>query len=232
MEERYSVGIKDLPSAERPRERLIRYGPRSLSTAELLAIVLRTGTRQRSALALAEQLVADHNGLQGVATATVEELARLSGVGPVKAVQIAACVELGRRLEAQRGSDERQCIRSPEDAARILMPEMRDAAKETFRSLLLDTRNRVIRQTVVSIGTLDSSVVHPREVFRDAIAASAASILVAHNHPSGDPTPSPEDRKVTDRLAQAGQLLGIELVDHLVIGDGRWVSLKQVGLMK
>jgi len=219
-----------LPTEERPRERLLRYGPQALSTAELLAIVLRTGTQERSAIDLAEYLLSQHGGLRGVANASVDELARIKGIGPVKGVQIAACVELGRRLAAHTDV-EREAIRSPEDVAHYLLPKLRDVTKEHFISLLLDTRNRVMKMQTVSVGSLDASIVHPREVFKDAIAASAASVIVAHNHPSGDPTPSAEDRKVTARLVEAGQILGIEVLDHLIIGDGRWVSLKQQGLM-
>ena len=159
----------------------------------------------------------------------MDELATVKGIGSVKAVQIAACVELGKRLAAYTG-EERPAIHSPEDAANLLMPQMRDASREMLHSLLLDTKGKVIRHITVSVGGLDMSVVHPREVYKDAITSSAASLIVAHNHPSGDPTPSEEDRRVTRRLAEAGQLLGIELLDHLVIGDGRWVSLKQQGM--
>jgi len=225
----YKVGIKELPSEERPRERLARYGARAVSTAELLAIVLRTGTQDRSAIGLAEYLIKAHGGLRGISNASVEELTRTKGIGTVKAVQIAACVELGRRLAVEQR--ERQAICSPEGAADFLKPRLRDATKENFVALLLDSRNRLIRDVEISIGTLDSSIVHPREVFKDAIAASAASIIVAHNHPSGDPTPSPEDRQVTARLVESGKLLGIAVADHLIIGDGRWVSLRELGLM-
>ena len=230
MEERYTIAIKEMPSEERPRERLMHYGAQSLSTAELLAIVLRTGTKERSAIGLAEHILSRHSGLRGVATATVDELAGVKGLGPVKAVQIAACVELGRRLAAHT-EESRPVIHSPEDVAHLLMPELRDSRKEHFKSLLLDTKNRVIRIVTVSVGTLDSSIVHPREVFKDAIACSAAGMVVAHNHPSGDPTPSGEDRAVTKRLCEAGKIMGIDVLDHIVIGDGRWVSLKQLGWM-
>ncbi len=230
MEERYTIAIREMPTEERPRERLMSYGAQSLSTAELLAIVLRTGTKERSAIGLAEHLLSRHGGLRGVATATVEELACVKGIGPVKGVQIAACVELGRRLAAHT-DESRPVIRSPEDVVHLLMPELRDASKEHFKSLLMDTKNRVLRIVTVSIGSLDSSIVHPREVFKDAVASSAACMVVAHNHPSGDPTPSPEDRQVTMRLCEAGRVMGIEVLDHIVIGDGRWVSLKQLGWM-
>lgn len=208
----------------------MRYGPGVLSTAELLAILLRTGTTERSAIGLAECILSDHRGLRGVARATVEELTRTKGIGPAKAVEIAACVELGRRLAAHT-EEARPVIHTPEDAAHLLLPELREAQKEHFKSLLLDTKNRVVKMVTVSVGSLDASIVHPREVFKDAIAASAAGVIVAHNHPSGDPTPSPEDRQVTTRLVEAGKVLGIEVMDHMVIGDGRWVSLKRLGWM-
>jgi DNA repair protein RadC len=230
MEERYTVAIKEMPSEERPRERLQRYGPQVLSLGELLAIVLRTGTKERSAIALADHLLKVHGGIRGVANASVDELAKVKGIGPVKGVQIAACVELGKRLSSYT-EDSRPCIRTPEDVSHLLMAELRDARKEHFVALLMDTKNRVVKKVTVSVGTLDASIVHPREVFKDAVACSAAAVIVAHNHPSGDPTPSPEDRQVTARLCEAGRVMGIEVLDHVVLGDGRWVSLKQLGWM-
>lgn len=228
--DRYTTAIKELPNEERPRERLIHCGPQALSTAELLAIVLRTGTQERSAIGLAEFLLAKCQGLRGVAKASIAELSQIKGIGLVKAVQVAACVELGRRLAA-RTAEQHPLIHSPEDVARLLMPELRDETRELFKSILLDAKNRVLRILTVSVGILDSSLVHPREVFKEAIAASAASVIVAHNHPSGDPTPSQEDRAITERLVEAGRILGVELLDHVVIGDGRWVSMKQAGWM-
>lgn len=228
MAERYTVAIREMPSDERPRERLLHYGAQALSTTELLAIQLRIGTKERSALGLAELLLSQFNGLRGVGCASVEALSKVKGIGPVKAIEIAAAVELGKRLSVL-SDEERPCIRSPQDVANLLMPELRDVKKEHLKSLLLDSKNRVMKMTTVSIGILDSSLVHPREVFKDAILASAASLIVAHNHPSGDPTPSHEDRRITQRLAECGQLIGIDLLDHVVIGDNRWVSLKQLG---
>jgi DNA repair protein RadC len=217
-----------MPQSERPRERLLHYGPAVCSAAELLAIQLRIGTRERSALGLAELLLKEFEGLRGVACASIEELSRVKGVGEVKAVQILAAVELSKRL-AVLNNDERPAIHSPQDVANLLLPELRDMKKEYLKSLLLDSKNKVMKIHTVSIGILDSSLVHPREVFKDAIIASAASIIVAHNHPSGDPTPSIEDKRVTQRLYEAGQLIGIDLLDHVVIGDNKWVSLKQIG---
>ena len=230
MAERYTVAIRELPCNERPRERLQLYGPSAVSTAELLAIQLRTGTTERSAVGLGELLISQFEGLRGVANATIEQMSEVKGVGSVKAVQIASAFELGRRL-AVLSDEERPIIRSPQDVSNLLMPELRDAKKEHLKSLLLDTKNRVLKINTVSIGILDSSLVHPREVFKDAITASAASLIVAHNHPSGDPTPSPEDKRITLRLAECGKLLGIDLLDHIIIGDNRFISLKERGLL-
>ena len=230
MAERYTVAIREMPAEERPRERLSHYGPSVCSTAELLAILLRTGTTERSALGLGEQLLSHFQGLRGVANASLEQLSAVKGVGEVKAIQIAAAIEMGKR-NAVLSEDEKPVIRSPQDVANLLMPELRDAKKEHLKSLLLDTKNRVLKILTVSVGILDSSLVHPREVFKDAIIASAAAIIVAHNHPSGDPTPSAEDRRITQRLAEAGQILGIELLDHVILGDNRFVSLKERGVL-
>ena len=226
---RYDITIKERPSDERPRERLEKMGASALSVTELLAIQLRTGSSVQSALGLAAELLHAFGGLRGVAAASREELSRVKGIGPVKAIEICAAVELSRRLSVLSG-DDKPCIRSPQDVSNLLMAEMRDLKKEHLRSLLLDTKNRVIKTCTVSIGILDSSLVHPREVFKDAIIASAAAIIVAHNHPSGDPSPSAEDRRITQRLHECGQLLGIELLDHIILGDNRFVSLKERGV--
>ncbi|HVK03779.1 MAG TPA: DNA repair protein RadC [Armatimonadaceae bacterium] len=226
---RYHVRIREIPNDERPRERLIAYGADTLSTADLLAILLRTGTEKYSAVGLAAHLLSHFHGLRGVATATVEEMAQVHGIGPAKAAQIKAAIEFGRRLVAA-SPEERPKITSPRDVYNLLGPGLRDERREHFIALLLDAKNGVMRQRTVSVGDLTSSLVHPREVFSEAIRHGAASLIVAHNHPSGDPTPSPEDAAVTRRLAEAGELLGIELLDHIVLGDGRWVSLKERGL--
>ncbi len=230
MPERYTVAIRELPCNERTRERLQHYGASVLSTAELLAIQLRIGTQERSALGLAELLLSHFEGLRGIANASIEQLSRVKGIGPVKAVEIAAAFELGKRLAAL-SEEAKPVIHSPQDVANLLLPELRDVKKEHFKAILLDTKNQVLKIVTVSVGTLDSSLVHPREVYKDAILASAASLIVAHNHPSGDPTPSAEDKRVTQRLAEAGQIVGIDLLDHIIIGDNRWVSLKERGLL-
>jgi DNA repair protein RadC len=228
VSERYSVAIRDMPLEERPRERLIHHGPEALSNPELLAILLRTGTAQESALSLATRILSAMDGLKGVAEATVPQLSTVKGVGPAKAVEIRAAVELGKRI-CTLTDTARPIIRSPADASQLLMSELRFQAKEHFRALLLDAKNQVIRILSISVGSLTESIVHPRELFREAIRHSSAALIVAHNHPSGDPTPSPEDIATTRRLVEVGRIVGIELLDHVILGDGRYVSLKERG---
>jgi len=228
--ERYSPTIKETPADERPRERLRAYGVQALTTAELLAIIIRTGSRERNAVSLGEFLLAEFGSIKGVATATVEQLAKVKGLGAVKAGQIKAAIEFGNRLSLFT-EDAKPSIGGPRDVANLLMPDLRYQKKEILKSLLLDTKNRVLAIRTVSIGDLSSSIVHPREVFKDAVVISAAALIVAHNHPSGDPTPSAEDVAVTKRLIGAGEIMGIDLLDHIVIGDGVFVSLKERGLI-
>ena len=228
--ERYSPTIKETPADERPRERLRAYGVQALTTAELLAIIIRTGSPERNAVSLGEFLLAEFGSIKGVATATVEQLAKVKGLGAVKAGQIKAAIEFGNRLSLFT-EDAKPSIGGPRDVANLLMPDLRYQKKEILKSLLLDTKNRVLAIRTVSIGDLSSSIVHPREVFKDAVVISAAALIVAHNHPSGDPTPSAEDVAVTKRLIGAGEIMGIDLLDHIVIGDGVFVSLKERGLI-
>lgn len=227
---RYDVRIREMPADERPRERLIAHGPDVLSVTELLAILLRTGTKQKSAVGVAQELLSEHGGLRGVGSMSVEQMANVHGIGTGKAAQIKAAIEFGRRLVAA-SPEERAKITSPRDVFNLLGPFFRDEKREHFIALLLDTKNGVINRRTISIGDLSSSIVHPREVFLEAIRHSAASLIVAHNHPSGDPAPSPEDVSVTRRLKEAGELLGIEVLDHIVLGDSRYVSLKEKGLI-
>lgn len=229
-EEVYRVSIKSLPQDLRPRERLAAGGPEALSNAELLAIILRTGWQQENALDLAQRLLAEPRGLRFLAEASFEELASFKGVGPAKAAQVKAAVELGRRL-AQAGRVGRPVIHSPLDVAALLMEEMRYLDREHFRALSLNTKNQVLSLDNISIGSLNSSIVHPREVFKRAITNSAAAVILVHNHPSGDPAPSREDIEVTKRLVQAGKILGIAVLDHIIIGDGRYLSFKEKGLL-
>ncbi|TJY41446.1 JAB domain-containing protein [Cohnella pontilimi] len=222
--------LRDLPEDERPRERMARLGAEALSHAELLAILLRTGSRRESAIHLAQRILQDCGGLRRFAERSWDELTHIPGIGPAKAIELQASLELGRRVARSR-LPEAPPVTRPQDAADLLMEELRHLREEHFVVLFLNTKNRVIGRQTVSVGSLNASVVHPREVFRAAIRRSSASILCAHNHPSGDPTPSPEDIQLTRRLAEAGELVGIELLDHIVIGDNRFISLKELGCL-
>lgn len=229
--------IREMPEEDRPRERLWKQGASALRTDELIAILLRTGTAGRSAITVAQDLLRRYgDSLNALARASVPMLAREPGVGPTKATQIGAAFELARRMVQEQQS--RRHVERPEDAAACLREEFRSADREMFRALLLDTKHRVIHIASISTGTVNASLVEPRELFKAAIAHSATSVIVAHNHPSGDPTPSTEDVAITKRLVKCGQLLGIEVLDHIIIGlpaphrDRDFVSLKQLGLME
>lgn len=221
--------IHDMPSSERPRERLLNYGANALSTAELLAIILRTGTRNENVVHFSQRLLIEFGGLPGLSKASTQELEQVRGLGLAKITQIKAALELGRRLLVQ-APEERPQVRSPADAAQLIMSEMELLEQEELRVLLLDTKNRVIATKTIYRGSLNTSLIRVGELFREAIRANCAAIIVAHNHPSGDPTPSPEDVAVTRQIVEAGKLLDIDVLDHLVIGRQRFVSLKERGL--
>lgn len=225
----YSPMIRDMAAQERPRERLLQAGAHSISTAELLAIIMRTGSGKENVLRLAEKLLAQFKDLSGLSRASVTEIMSVKGIGPVKAIEIKAALELGRRLAANM-PEERPRVASPGDAANLLMSEMMFLEQEHLRLILLDTRNRVLATPTIYVGSLNSSVVRIGELFRAAIKENAAAFIVAHNHPSGDPSPSPEDINVTRQIVSAGKLLDIQLLDHIVIGYQRYVSLKERGL--
>ncbi len=225
----YTPMIRDLPVDLRPRERMLYAGASALHDAELLAIILRVGIKGQSAVRLGEQLLVDFGGLAGIAQATFEELCRKRGVGEAKATQIKAALELGRRL-AVVSPQSRPQVRSPADVANLLMLEMSLLEQEHLRAILLDTKNHLLRVATVYTGSLNTAVVRVGEVFREAIRANCASMIVVHNHPSGDPTPSPEDVRVTEMLVEAGKLLDVAVLDHVVIGRNRYVSLKERGL--
>lgn len=225
----YNPMIRDLPTDLRPRERLAYAGAGALSTAELLAIILRVGGRGENVIRMAERLLIQFGGIAGLAQAGFDELCRQHGMGEAKATQIKAALELGRRLQLA-SPDERPQVRAPSDVANLLMMEMGLLEQEHLRTVLLDTKNYVTRITNVYAGSLNAAVVRVGEVFREAVRANSASIIVVHNHPSGDPTPSPEDVHVTEMLVEAGRLLDIEVLDHLIIGRNRFVSLKERGL--
>jgi DNA repair protein RadC len=220
--------IRDLPAEDRPRERLEREGPAALSNRELVASLLGTGDGRSSALDLAGRLLG--GGLRGLRAASFAELRGERGVGPAKAARLLAALELGARLPAE-GRSAAPTLRTPEEAARHLLPRYGARPVETFGLLALDVRHRLKREAVISIGCLTSSLVHPREVFQEAVVSRAAALVLFHNHPSGDPEPSAEDLSLTRRLHSAGALMGIEVLDHLILGAGSYVSLKQRGVL-
>ncbi|WP_283249429.1 DNA repair protein RadC [Bacillus sp. FJAT-49736] len=222
--------IRDFPLDERPRERLIQNGAASLSNQELLAILLRTGTKQESVIQMANRLLKKFEGLNLLKEASLEEIINIKGIGLAKAVQILAALELGRRI-ANLSYDDRYVIRSPEDGANFVMNDMRFLSQEHFVCLYLNTKNQVLHKQTIFIGSLNASIVHPREVFKEAFRRSAASIICIHNHPSGDPAPSREDIEVTKRLVECGKIIGIDILDHLIIGDKKYVSLKEKGYL-
>jgi DNA repair protein RadC len=228
-DDRYNPRITDLPQGDRPRERLLAQGPAALSTAELLAIILRTGVQDENVVRVSQRLLFTFGNLSGLAQANVAELIAARGLGPAKTAQLKAALELGRRLLLE-SPDERPQVRSPADAANLLMSEMSLLEQEHLRVMLLDTKNRVVATPTVYKGSLNTSLIRVGELFRDAIRTNSAAIIVAHNHPSGDPTPSPEDVAVTRQIAEAGKLLDVDVLDHLIIGRQRFVSLKERGL--
>jgi len=228
-ESKAAYRITDLAAEERPRERLAHSGATALSKAELLAILLRVGVQGMNSVQLGERILQELGGLSGIQRASIEEMCKVEGIGPAKAAQLKAAIELGRRLvlETPELSD---AISSPGDAAELVRYEMQALPQEHLWVILLDTRNKLIKVEKIYIGSLNSSMVRVGELFRKAIERNAASIIIAHNHPSGDPTPSPEDATLTRSAVQAGKLLDIEVLDHLVIGQGKFVSMKDKGL--
>ena len=221
-----SFTVHDLPPRERPRERLVRVGAGALSSEEVLAIIISRGTKGRSVLDIARCLVARFKSVAGVAAASIEELQTIKGIGRAKACQIKAAIELARRMEESPETEERIELSSAEAVAKLMRPLIANKRKENFYVLNVDSRNRLINKEQVSVGSLDSTIAHPREVFGPAIRAGAAGIIVVHNHPSGDPQPSDDDIRLTRRLAEAGKIVGIPLLDHIVIGKQRFYSFR------
>ena len=225
------MSIKNMPDGERPREKMLYQGKESLSNSELLAILLRTGTQEKSALELANDILSvSGDGLIHLADCSIEELTSVKGMGTAKACQLMAAIELGKRV-ATCPRKEKPVISSPEDVARLFMEKMRYYKKEYFKVLLLDSKGKVIEESDVSVGDLNSAVIHPREVFLQAVRRSAAAVVLLHNHPSGDPQPSIQDIETTERLMESAKVLGINIVDHIIIGDGIYVSMKSEGLI-
>ena len=222
----YHATVHDMPSGERPRERMRMYGSQALSNAELMAIILRTGTARDNVLELAGKLLSKYGGLGGLLRADFSELCQEHGLGEAKTSQLKAALELGKRLRTQE-CEEKYQIRSPKDAANLVMIDMTHLDHEEMRILVLDTKNQVIENIGRYQGTVNSSVLRAAEIFRPAVTRNCPAVIVCHNHPSGDPTPSPEDIAVTEQLVQAGKVLDIELVDHVIIGSNRYISLRE-----
>ena len=225
----YHLRINELPASERPRERLKESGPASLSNSELLAIILRTGTAAENVLGLASRVLTRFGGLTGLARASFGELCAEKGVGQAKAAQLKAALELGQRLSSTQ-PEERAVVRTPQDVANLLMAEMGFLDQEQLRVVLLTSKNQVISIPDVYKGNVNTSLIRPSELFREAVRENCPAIIVVHNHPSGDPDPSPEDIAVTKQIVAAGRVLDIEVLDHMIIGGKRYVSLKERGV--
>lgn len=230
----YRLKMKDLPLCERPYEKLEKYGAQMLSNAELLAIIIRTGTKTDTSVTVAQKLLKQDDGDNGLVflhDITLEQLREINGIGKVKAIQIKAIMELSKRISSTFNKDKKAMIKSPDDICMLFMEEMRHLKKEIFKIVLLNTKNRIINHIDISIGSLNASIVHPREVFVEAVKRGCSCILLVHNHPSGDPEPSKEDVDTTNRLVNAGNIIGIRIIDHIIIGDGKYLSFKEKGLI-
>jgi len=226
--------IKDLPVNERPYEKLEKYGAEMLSDAELLAIIIRTGTKNETSVSLAQRILSKDEEGKGIAALhdfSLEQLRLVSGIGTVKAIQIKAVMELSKRIASTFSNNGRITIKSSNDVSKLLMEDMRHLKKEIFKAVLLNTKNHLIKQINISVGSLNASIVHPREVFSEAVKVGCSAIIFVHNHPSGDPDPSIEDIETTRKLAEAGEILGIKVLDHIIIGNGIYVSLKEKGIV-
>ena len=226
-----SFTIHDLPTSERPRERLLNLGATALSAQEILALILGRGIAGESVMMTAQRLLSEFGSLRGIANATIEELSTVKGIAVAKATQIKAAFELGKRLEGYGYDLPKKSITKPEEAVKLVKNRLKDKKKEYFLAILLDSRNQPINITQISVGSLNASIVHPREVFKEAISASAASVILVHNHPSGDVSPSDEDIQITKRLKESGEIVGINLFDHIIIAGNSFTSLKAQGLI-
>lgn len=222
--------IRSIPVDERPQEKLLKYGANSLSNSELIAIILRTGSKDENVIMLSQRILKeDGKGLRNIAEGTLEKFKNFKGINNVKASQLLALAEISKRISTLKL--EKIKISSPNDAAVVMMEEMRYYKKEYFKIILLDTKNNILKVSEISVGSLNSSIVHPREVFKEAIENSSSSIILVHNHPSGESEPSHEDIVLTNRLAECGKILGVRIIDHIIIGDGVFYSFKEEGLL-
>jgi DNA repair protein RadC len=222
-----SFTIHDLPISERPRERLQKLGVEALSAQEILAVILGRGVSGESVMVTAQRLLSRFGSLKGLAQASVEELSQVRGIGLAKAAQLKAAFELASRVEGYAEAGDKPVVKTPEDVVSLVGGRLKDKKKEYFLAILLDTRSQLIKVAEISIGSLEASIVHPREVFKEAISASAASVIFAHNHPSGVSEASEDDINLTKRLAKAGEIVGIDVLDHIIIGDNSYLSLKR-----
>lgn len=226
----HRTSIKNWPADERPREKLLRHGPTALADAELLAILIRTGSQKSSALDLAKGILHEGRSLHGIAAKSATELMRMKGIGRAKSVELLAAFEIGRRVEAHR-HEQKLIVKSPDDVANLMIPKMRHLSNEEFYVLVLDAQNGVKEEVRLTSGTLNASLVHPREVFKAAIDHRAAAVIVVHNHPSGNLEPSREDLEITRQLAEAGKIIGIPLHDHLIVAAGGFTSMAERGVL-
>lgn len=223
--------ILDIPKSERPQEKLISQGVSVLTNTELLALILRTGVKGENVINLSQRIINELNGLDGILTASLEDIKSIRGIKDSKGSQILALAELVKRIKTLKTKELNPRIRSPKELAKLLYPEMSCLNQEVLKLIVLNTKNEIVKTKDVFKGGLNSSLVHPREIFNEAIKSSAASIIISHNHPSGDPTPSKEDVAITKRLSDCGKLLGINLTDHIIIGNNKYVSLREKGII-
>lgn len=226
-----NIKINDIPKNERPMERLLKYGADDLTNAELLAVLLRSGTRGENIISLSTRLLSDVGGLDGLLYINLEEMKKLKGIKDVKACQIVAMMELFKRFRTLRSQSNDFKISSPKDVSELLINEMNNLNQEVLKLILLNTKNIVIGVKDIFKGSLNTSIVHPREIFREAVQRGSANIIICHNHPSGDSTPSKEDINITLRIKQCGDLMGIKLLDHIIIGNNNYISLKEKGII-
>lgn len=226
-----NVRISDIPENERPMEKLLINGPEALNNAELLAIILRTGIRGENVVALSNRLLSEVEGLDGLLISNYAEMTNIKGIKKIKASQLIAMVELFKRFKTLRSQGQNYKISSPKNISDMLMNEMTDLNQEVLKLIMLNTKNKVIGIKDIFKGSLNTSVVHPREIFNEAVKRNSASIIICHNHPSGDPTPSKEDINITIRLKECGSIMGIKLLDHIIIGNEKFVSLKEKGII-